>query len=621
MNIRSAFALVGAVAIATNVASAQITITVGNAVVAPGGVATFEVTLNGVAASGAKANNAQLDIVFSTTAFNVTSAPSVCTLDPRLAALPHTESLPTSPNPGPGNKRLRLNIIDTTAPLGDVTDGRLYTCSFPVQGDAVAGSVTLTATRHLVGNTDGNTLPSVTVSGMVTIVPPSTLSPTRSPSVSPTRTVTPSRTYTPSPTRTNTPTLSPTRSNTPTKTLTRTRTATHTPTASRTPDNLLSPNCVYAAVYTEDEEASIGSVSVIGGTLTRSIALSGCPLAQCRPYKLVLDPDRRRAYVATISSEDARRNTVAVIDLRSQQVERFIEIAGDPVGITLSPNGRRLYVSETVFDSLIIIDVSSYQVIDTVRIGDYPGAVAATASSVYVARPYDSSEDSERGKVVVVDANTLRVVDAIPVGSGVNTLALTNDRSRLLAGSEDESSVAVINTNTNLITTTITNVPDVVALAVATDGAFGFAAGGRKLTSLNLGTARAFQSLVIGGHPEDIELIPGDGIALIADSAGPITIIDVADNSIRGRLNIPAYDLAIAPFPCASVPTTPVPACIGDCNGDHEVFGNEVTVAINIVAGNADLGICQNADADGDGEVFGNEVTIAINRVANGCPQ
>ncbi len=61
--------------------------------------------------------------------------------------------------------------------------------------------------------------------------------------------------------------------------------------------------------------------------------------------------------------------------------------------------------------------------------------------------------------------------------------------------------------------------------------------------------------------------------------------------------------------------------CAGDCNNDGEVFGNEVTVAINIVAGNTDLSQCQNADADGDGEVFGNEVTIAINNVANGCPQ
>lgn len=60
--------------------------------------------------------------------------------------------------------------------------------------------------------------------------------------------------------------------------------------------------------------------------------------------------------------------------------------------------------------------------------------------------------------------------------------------------------------------------------------------------------------------------------------------------------------------------------CAGDCNGDGEVFGNEVTIAINIVAGTAELDTCMSADVDNDGEVFGNEVTIAINNVANGCP-
>lgn len=59
--------------------------------------------------------------------------------------------------------------------------------------------------------------------------------------------------------------------------------------------------------------------------------------------------------------------------------------------------------------------------------------------------------------------------------------------------------------------------------------------------------------------------------------------------------------------------------CVDDCNGDGDVFGNEVTKAVNIVAG-ADLSTCPEADANGDGDVFGNEVTIGVNNDANGCP-
>jgi len=62
------------------------------------------------------------------------------------------------------------------------------------------------------------------------------------------------------------------------------------------------------------------------------------------------------------------------------------------------------------------------------------------------------------------------------------------------------------------------------------------------------------------------------------------------------------------------------PACIDDCDGDGEVFGNEITKAINILLGNADLSTCAAADSNGDGEVFGNEITLGLINLSNGCP-
>lgn len=61
-------------------------------------------------------------------------------------------------------------------------------------------------------------------------------------------------------------------------------------------------------------------------------------------------------------------------------------------------------------------------------------------------------------------------------------------------------------------------------------------------------------------------------------------------------------------------------ACTGDCNGDGSVFGNEITIAVLILGGEADLSQCLAADADGDGEVFSNEVTLAVINLGEGCP-
>lgn len=60
--------------------------------------------------------------------------------------------------------------------------------------------------------------------------------------------------------------------------------------------------------------------------------------------------------------------------------------------------------------------------------------------------------------------------------------------------------------------------------------------------------------------------------------------------------------------------------CTGDCNGDGEVFGTEVTKARRILLGDFDLGECPAADANGDGEVLGTEITLSRRNLLEGCP-
>jgi hypothetical protein len=66
---------------------------------------------------------------------------------------------------------------------------------------------------------------------------------------------------------------------------------------------------------------------------------------------------------------------------------------------------------------------------------------------------------------------------------------------------------------------------------------------------------------------------------------------------------------------------TPGVACPGDCDGDGEVFVNEVTMALRILVGEMPLSACPAADADGDGEVFVTDVTRAALSLGHGCPQ
>jgi len=154
----------------TRSAGAQITITLDDATVERGASAAFAVRIDGVASSGHLVNNAQVDILLPRTVFAVTTADAVCQIDPRLGDVAHTETLPEESGDTADIERLRLNVIDTVFPLGGITDGRLYTCSFPVKTTAPRGVVDIVGVRHNVGDTRGNVLRSQVSGGRVTVV-------------------------------------------------------------------------------------------------------------------------------------------------------------------------------------------------------------------------------------------------------------------------------------------------------------------------------------------------------------------------------------------------------------------------------------------------------------------
>lgn len=66
---------------------------------------------------------------------------------------------------------------------------------------------------------------------------------------------------------------------------------------------------------------------------------------------------------------------------------------------------------------------------------------------------------------------------------------------------------------------------------------------------------------------------------------------------------------------------TPELPCAGDCDGNGEVTGNEITVAVRILAAQAALTECPAADADGDGDVYVTDVMRAVLSLGRGCPR
>ncbi len=84
------------------------------------------------------------------------------------------------------------------------------------------------------------------------------------------------------------------------------------------------------------------------------------------------------------------------------------------------------------------------------------------------------------------------------------------------------------------------------------------------------------------------------------------------------RVTVVAGGIALEDHPV--VEPTPSLNCAGDCDGNGQVMGNEITTIVQIMASRLPLSACPSADADGDGEVTVGDVTKAVLRLARGCP-
>jgi hypothetical protein len=113
---------------------------------------------------------------------------------------------------------------------------------------------------------------------------------------------------------------------------------------------------------------------------------------------------------------------------------------------------------------------------------------------------------------------------------------------------------------------------------------------------------------------------PGAGTTGITLAADRLNVGDARGNTF-GAQAVSGGVSILLPTPTPEPVPTPRPFCPGDCDADGEVFVNEVTLAVRILAGEAPLSDCPAADADGDGEVFVTDVTRAALSLGLGCPQ
>lgn len=195
---------------------------------------------------------------------------------------------------------------------------------------------------------------------------------------------------------------------------------------------------------------------------------------------------------------------MSVIDTATDTVSSTVPVSGNPRGLAVSPDGSRVYVTDSG-STVSVIDTATDTVSATIGLGVGGGSSGlAVAFAPDGAHAYVTSAGDNR--VYVIATATHSVTAAIGVGYSPHGVMVTPDGSRAYVANYFSNSVSVIDTATNTVTTT----------------------------------------LGVGTHPWEVSLPPGgDHLYVTNSDSGNVSLIDLADNTVSSGIGVGAIPLGI----------------------------------------------------------------------------
>ena len=179
------------------------------------------------------------------------------------------------------------------------------------------------------------------------------------------------------------------------------------------------------------------------------------------PEGVAVSPDGTKVYVT--NSGD---NNVSVIDTATNLVTATVNVGSDPFGVAISPDGTKVYVTNSPLDRTVsVIDTATNTITATVNVGYYPKGVAVSpdGTKVYVTNSGDNN-------VSVIDTATNLVTATVNVGHPTFGIVVTPDGNKAYVTCYGGNTVSVIDATSHMVIGTIEVGNSPRGVAVNSDG-------------------------------------------------------------------------------------------------------------------------------------------------------
>lgn len=201
------------------------------------------------------------------------------------------------------------------------------------------------------------------------------------------------------------------------------------------------------------------SVYAIGSSVVEQISADTLKVVrkttpEVESSKMAVSRDGRR--IAASSGAPS----VVILDAASLTTEFGFDIGGHPSDLAWSPDGLRVYVTDTQHGVLRVLDVAHRALGSAISVGRGPAGVAVTPDGrkAYVANGGQNSDEDAapaQGSISVVDLRAGKVIATLPAGQRPNGVAVAPDGAHAYVVNEKSGSVTVVDTRSDKVVSTI----------------------------------------------------------------------------------------------------------------------------------------------------------------------
>lgn len=249
------------------------------------------------------------------------------------------------------------------------------------------------------------------------------------------------------------------------------------------------------------------------------------------PKGVTLSPDGKRAYVTNFGQANGKN--IFVYDAETLAHEATIDVPGNVVESVVSPDGKTLYASNFLRNSVQLIDLSTRKVTREIPVGEHPKILVASADGIWLFVANWSGRS-----VSQIEIATGKVVRTLPTtGKNPRGMAITHE-GVLYAANFNGASIDVFRGPDMKDRHTLSACPIPRHLALSPDDKLLFVScfHDSMLHAIDVATEKVVHALHIGSSPKSIEVSRDGRWVWSADygkETNSVSVVDTQDWTAR----------------------------------------------------------------------------------------